>query len=60
MFQGITEVHNYVAASAGMRERAARDTPVRGAQEPDTTQHTSMQKLVFTMSSDLNNVSVVK
>ena len=32
-------VHDYVAASAGMRERAARNTPVRSAQEPDTTLH---------------------
>ena len=45
-------------ASPGIHGKAARKTRVRSPQEPDTTQHTSGQKLVFTKSHDPSNVSI--
>ena len=40
-------VGDYVIACVGIHGKAARKTRVRGPQEPDTTQHTSGQKLVL-------------
>ena len=44
-------VRDYMTASHGMRERAARKTRVRISQKPDTMQHISGQKLVFTRAT---------
>ena len=51
---------DYMTASLGARGRAARNTRVRISPKPDTTQHTSGQKLVFTKGHDPNNVSIAK
>ena len=53
-------VGDYVIACLGMHGKATRKTQVRSPQEPDTMQHTSGQKLVFTKSHDSNNVSIAK
>ena len=53
-------VGDYVIACPGMHGKAARKTRVRSPQEPDTTQHTSGQKLVFTKSHDPSNISMEK
>ena len=50
----------YTIACLAMHGKAARKTQVRSPQEPDITQHTSGQKLVFTKSHDSNNVSIAK
>ena len=51
---------DYAIACLGMHGKAARKTRIRSLQEPDTTQHTSGKKLVFTKSHDPNNVSIAK
>ena len=51
---------DYMTASLGARGRAARKTRVRISQKLDMTQHTSGQKLVFTMSHDPNKVGIAK
>ena len=53
-------VGDYPIACLAMHGKAARKTQVRSPQEPDTTQHTSGQKLVFTKIHDSNNVSIAK
>ena len=53
-------VGDYTIACLGMHGKAARKTRVRTPQEPDTTQHTSGQKFVFTKSHDSNKVSIAK
>ena len=53
-------VGDYAIACPSMHGKAARKTRVRNPQEPDTTQYTSVQKLVFTKSHDPNNVGTVK
>ena len=54
------EVGDYVIACPGMHGKAIRKTSVRNPQEPDTTQHTSGQKLAFKKSYDPNNVTIAK
>ena len=49
---------DYMSASPGAR--AARKTPIRISQEPDMTQPTSGQKLVFQKGHDPNNVNIEK
>ena len=51
-------VRDYAIARPGMRGKAARKIRVRSLQEPETTQHTSEQKLVYTKSYDSSNVSI--
>ena len=53
-------VRDYMTANLAMRGRAARKTLVRISQEPDTTQHISVQKLVFMKRRDPNNVIMAK
>ena len=53
-------VRDYMIGSFGMHGKAARKTRVRSLQEPDTSQYTFGQKLVFTRSHNPNNVSLAK
>ena len=49
-----------MSANLGMRGRAAQKAWVQISQEPETTQHTSGQKLDFTNDHAPNNVSRAK
>ena len=54
------EVGDYVIACPGMHAKAIRKISVRNPQKPDTTQHTSRQKLAFKKSYDPSNVAIAK
>ena len=53
-------VSDYAVACLSMHGKAARKTGVQSPPEPDATQHTSREMLVFTKSHNPNNVSIAK
>ena len=59
-FMAYMAARDYMSANLGARGKAAWKSRVQILQEPDTTQHTSGQKLVFTNGHDPSNVSIVK
>ena len=60
MLQGIVGSTLLHVGEPRRERRSARKTRVRIPQEPDATQHTSGQKLVFTKGHNSNNVIIAK